>query len=117
MVVALAVVVVSLGMLFYLQIVRFWCFLKRRNGPTDLRTDLWTDGRTDGRTDLRTDRPSYRDARTHLKTKILRLKMWDEDESPNIETKETIKESESKIYSMRCFPPNCVYKEKIVFMN
>ena len=51
------------------------------------------------------------------KTKILRLKMWDEDESPNIETKETIKENESKIYSMRCFPPNCVYKEKIVFMN
>ena len=26
-----------------------------------------TDGHTDGRTDIRTDRPSYRDARTHLK--------------------------------------------------
>ena len=26
-----------------------------------------TDGRTDGPTDGRTDRPSYRDARTHLK--------------------------------------------------
>ena len=26
-----------------------------------------TDGPTDGRTDGRTDRPSYRDARTHLK--------------------------------------------------
>ena len=51
------------------------------------------------------------------KNKILRLRMWDEDESPNIETKETIKENESKIYSMRCFPPNYVYKEKIVFMN
>ncbi len=28
---------------------------------------LRTDGRTDGPTDGRTDRPSYRDARTHLK--------------------------------------------------
>ena len=28
---------------------------------------LRTDGPTDGRTDGRTDRPSYRDARTHLK--------------------------------------------------
>ena len=27
-----------------------------------------TDGPTDGLTDRRTDRPSYRDARTHLKT-------------------------------------------------
>ena len=34
-----------------------------RTGVTDLRTDGPTDGRTDGRT----DRPSYRDARTHLK--------------------------------------------------
>ena len=31
-------------------------------------TWLRTDGRTDGRTDRRTDRPSYRDARTHLKS-------------------------------------------------
>ena len=30
-------------------------------------TDGTTDGTTDGRTDIRTDRPSYRDARTHLK--------------------------------------------------
>ena len=37
------------------QNVRFSCFLKRRKG------------RTYGPTDLRTDRPSYRDARTHLK--------------------------------------------------
>ena len=29
---------------------------------------LRTDGSTDGRTDRRTDRPSFRDARTHLKT-------------------------------------------------
>ena len=28
---------------------------------------LRTDGRADGPTDRRTDRPSYRDARTHLK--------------------------------------------------
>ena len=33
-------------------------FLHRRNGPTDRRTDG------------RTDKPSYRDARTHLKTKF-----------------------------------------------
>ena len=36
-------------------------YKRRRYGPTDRRTD--------GRTDGRTDRPSYRDARTHLKTK------------------------------------------------
>ena len=35
----------------------------RTDGPTDLRTY----GRTYGPTDGRTDRPSYRDARTHLK--------------------------------------------------
>ena len=34
-------------------------FLHLRNGHTD--------GRTDGRTEGRKDRPSYRDARTHLK--------------------------------------------------
>ena len=32
-------------------------------------TDRPTDGPTDGRTDGRTDTPSYRDARTHLKTR------------------------------------------------
>ena len=32
-------------------------------------TDGHTDGRMDGHTDIRTDRPSYRDARTHLKKK------------------------------------------------
>ena len=30
---------------------------------------MLTDARTDTRTDGRTDKPSYRDARTHLKTK------------------------------------------------
>ena len=34
-----------------------------------------TDGRIDGRTDGRTDRPSYRDARTHLKTYYGRRKL------------------------------------------
>ena len=33
---------------------------------------LRTDGRTDGPTDRRTDRPSYRDARTHLKSGLSR---------------------------------------------
>ena len=41
----------------------FWQFKKNA-----LRTDGRTDRRTDGRTDRRTDRPSYRDARTHLKS-------------------------------------------------
>ena len=59
----LAVVVVSLGMILCLQRVRFSCLLKRRSGWTDGPTDL----RTYGQTDLRTDRPSYRNARTHLK--------------------------------------------------
>ena len=53
-VVELAVVIVSFGMILCLQRVQFWCLLKRHNGPTD--------GRTDGRY-----KPSYRDARTHLK--------------------------------------------------
>ena len=39
---------------------------------TDRQTDQWTDQRTDqwtdGRTDQCTDKPSYRDARMHLKT-------------------------------------------------
>ena len=38
---------------------------------TDQRTDGPTDGRIDGRMDGRTDRPSYKDARTHLK------RLWD----------------------------------------
>ena len=50
-----------------------WCFFvqiqlisqKFNSCVTDGRTDRRTDRRTDGRTDI----PSYRDARTHLKTK------------------------------------------------
>ena len=38
-------------------------------------TDQPTDRRTDGRTDGRTDRPSYRDARTHLKIGVTHEKM------------------------------------------
>ena len=64
---AAAEAMVPLRMILCLQIVRFPCFLKRRNGPTYGRMDLRTDGPTDGRTDGPTDRPSYRDARTHLK--------------------------------------------------
>ena len=59
---AAAEAMVPLRMILCLQIVRFPCFLKRRNGPTDLRTY--------GRTYGPTDRPSYRDARTHLKRGI-----------------------------------------------
>ena len=54
--VTLAVVVVSLRMILCVYIVSFSRFLKRHSGPTDLRTDRPT------------DRPSYRGARTHLKT-------------------------------------------------
>ena len=36
-------------------------------------TDGHTDGNTDGRTDGHTDRPSYIDARTHLKIVNTRL--------------------------------------------
>ena len=39
-----------------------------RDRRTDGRTDGRTDRRTDGPTDRQTDTPSYRDARTHLKT-------------------------------------------------
>ena len=42
--------------------------LKKR--VTDQPTDRRTDGPTDRRTDRRTDKPSYRDARTHLKNQI-----------------------------------------------
>ena len=43
---------------------------RRTNGPTDRRTDRQTDRRTDGWMDGHMVRPSYRDARTHLKTFI-----------------------------------------------
>ena len=43
-----------------------FCNLKKTHyGPTD--------GPTDGLTNRRTDRPSYRDARTHLKTSSLQV--------------------------------------------
>ena len=48
--VALVVVVVYLRMILCLQIVQFWCLLKRRN----LRTEGRTYGPTDGRTDRQT---------------------------------------------------------------
>ena len=47
---------------------RFPEFEKKGYGRTHGWTNRQTDGRTDGRTDWRMDRPSYRDARTHLKT-------------------------------------------------
>ena len=60
-VVALVEAMVPLRMILCLQIVRFPCFLKRRNGqtdgptngPTDLRTDLRTYGRTDPLREMR----------------------------------------------------------------
>ena len=42
----------------------------RTDRPTDGRTDRRTDGQTDGRT----NRPSYRDARTHLKMKTRQMR-------------------------------------------
>ena len=50
--------------LTYLHFAQKWHFF-------EISTRVWlTDGRTDGRTDGQTDTPSYRDARTHLKTWI-----------------------------------------------
>ena len=43
----------------------------RTDGWTDGRMDGRKDGRTDSRMNGRTDTPSYRDAKTHLKTKGL----------------------------------------------
>ena len=55
----------------YIKKNHHFCDLKKtRYRPTDGRTD----GRTDGQTDGWTDTPSYRDARTHLKTMNLYLK-------------------------------------------
>ena len=49
---------------------------------------LVTDGHTDGRTDGRTDRPSYRDARTHLKReKTKKKKIEQEEKSKRIKMK------------------------------
>ena len=45
-------------------------FISVKISEIQLVCDRPTDGPTDGRTDRRTDMPSYRDARTHLKTKI-----------------------------------------------
>ena len=44
-----------------------FCFLVKFTDGKELVKDRRTDRRTDGPTNERTDRPSYRDARTHLK--------------------------------------------------
>ena len=54
---------------------------KKRGFRTGV-TDRPTNGRMDRRTDGRTDRPSYKDARTHLKTRIFQQDE-DEDEDPS----------------------------------
>ena len=48
----------------------------RTDGQSDGRTDGWSDGRTDGWSDGRTDRPSYRDARTHLKRSVSKCSIY-----------------------------------------
>ena len=50
----------------FARIYRLTFFLTKAR-PTNRRMDGGTNGRTDGRTDGLTERPSYRDARTHLK--------------------------------------------------
>ena len=45
-----------------------WCYFVRIRPISQKFNSFVTDQRTDGRTDGRTDTPSYRDARTHLKS-------------------------------------------------
>ena len=85
--VALVDVVVSSGMILCFQKARFSCFLKKHNGHTD--------GRTYGRTYGRTDIPSYRDARTHLKSlrlcwKISGQNIYDDDSDEKVSYDNTI---------------------------
>ena len=54
----------ALRMISVHETLNFVYFLQKRDIPNDQRTD----GRTDGPTDRQTDPPSYRDARTHLKS-------------------------------------------------
>ena len=76
----------------------------RTDGPTDGRTDGRTDRRTDrpidGPTDQRTGRPSYRDARTHLKRDenplFLRLGLRKKKERKEKKRAKTKKEEKSK---------------------
>ena len=50
-----------------------FCRVKKwvMDGPLDKWTNKWTDRSTDGQTDQQTDIPSFRDAWTHLKRKIM----------------------------------------------
>ena len=62
-----------------------------KGGGTYGRTDGWTDGRTDGRT----DRPSYRDARTQLKTAKTFIDLTVQNEPPsNASKKVSVKVSD-----------------------
>ena len=62
------VVVVTFGMNFCIHTVGFLCLMKRHNG----HTDRWMDRLMD----RWTDRPSYRDARMHLKRRYAPHIIW-----------------------------------------
>ena len=54
---------------FSLDVLVKGVLIKKKGVSANGRMDGHTDKRTDKRMDGRTDRPSYRDARTHLKRK------------------------------------------------
>ena len=56
-----------------------------------------TDGRTDGPTDGQTDKPSYRDARTHLKTENKSYKICKAERNKN-KTRRTRKDMKKTIF-------------------
>ena len=63
--------ILSLNFLFIFllfSMLKKWGMDQWTDGQTDEWTDRWTDAQTDGLTDRRRHPPSYRDARTHLKT-------------------------------------------------
>ena len=59
---------------------------KKQGLLTDGRTDGHTDGRTDIRMDGRMDKPSYSDARTHLKRgiNVLQIERKNDADSRNV---------------------------------
>ena len=58
--------------IYILDMIHFPMISGNFGGFFRMLTDIWMDIRTD----IRTDRPSYRDARTHLKMSVRGLTYW-----------------------------------------